>query len=221
MCPPSPPWKRKKQLKKAWSYSIKYLPLWRNAFSHFRTRQWILFYVFRSQEIKPRKSGEYGGSGKARKPRDSMVSLVTFAVWRAALSWRRHCRNRDVVHSGELVHLLHHGGQLAAVNGRIDSFAGWEELIMNATTAAPPNTEHGSGQVLVALLFDLASLTPSVCSGSLRKSIFHPKVIRLAEIAIFLISYIMNVRYIYKYQIIIERKGSPMLNALNLPCSKA
>ncbi len=28
------------------------------------------------------------------------------------------------------------------VKVRIDSFAGWEELIMNETVAAPPNTEH-------------------------------------------------------------------------------
>ncbi len=33
-------------------------------------------------------------------------------------------------------------GQLAAVKVRIDSFAGWEELIMNETAAAPSNTEH-------------------------------------------------------------------------------
>ncbi len=31
------------------------------------------------------RSGEYGGCGKTRKPRDSRVSLVTFAVWGAAL----------------------------------------------------------------------------------------------------------------------------------------
>ncbi len=31
---------------------------------------------------------------------------------------------------------------MAAVKVRIDSFAGWEELIMNETAAAPPNTEH-------------------------------------------------------------------------------
>ncbi len=44
--------------------------------------------------------------------------------------------------SGKLAQLLHHGGQLAAVEVCIDSFAGWEELIMNESAAAPPNTEH-------------------------------------------------------------------------------
>ncbi len=34
------------------------------------------------------------------------------------------------------------GGQLAAVKARVDSFASWEELIMNETAAAPSNTEH-------------------------------------------------------------------------------
>ncbi len=33
--------------------------------------------------------------------------------------------------SGTLAQLLHHGGQLAAVEVCIDSFAGWEELTMN------------------------------------------------------------------------------------------
>ncbi len=44
--------------------------------------------------------------------------------------------------SGKLAQLLHHGGQLAAVEVRIDSFAGWKELIMNETATAPQNTEH-------------------------------------------------------------------------------
>ncbi len=44
--------------------------------------------------------------------------------------------------SGKSAQLLHHGGQWATVKVRIDSFAGLEELIMNETAAAPPNTEH-------------------------------------------------------------------------------
>ncbi len=44
--------------------------------------------------------------------------------------------------SGKLAQLLHHGVQLAAVKVRIDNFAGWEELVMNESAAAPPNTEH-------------------------------------------------------------------------------
>ncbi len=31
---------------------------------------------------------------------------------------------------------------MAAVEVCIDSFAGWEELIMNESAAVPPNTEH-------------------------------------------------------------------------------
>ncbi len=41
--------------------------------------------------------------------------------------------------SRKLAQFLHHGGLLAAVNARIDRFAGWEELIMNESAAAPPN----------------------------------------------------------------------------------
>ncbi len=44
--------------------------------------------------------------------------------------------------SGKLAQLLHHVGQLAPVEVCIDSFAGWEELKMNESTAAPPNTDH-------------------------------------------------------------------------------
>ncbi len=44
--------------------------------------------------------------------------------------------------SEKLAQRLHHSGQLAAVEARIDSFAGWEELIMNETAAMPPKTEH-------------------------------------------------------------------------------
>ncbi len=44
--------------------------------------------------------------------------------------------------SGKLAQLLHHGGQLAAVKVRIDSFTCWEELIMIKTAAAQPNREH-------------------------------------------------------------------------------
>ncbi len=44
--------------------------------------------------------------------------------------------------SGMLVHLLHRVCQLAAVKVRVDSLVGWEELIMNETATAPPNTEH-------------------------------------------------------------------------------
>ncbi len=44
--------------------------------------------------------------------------------------------------SGKLAHLLHHGGQLAAVKVRVDSFADLEELIMNETAAAPLSTEY-------------------------------------------------------------------------------
>ncbi len=36
--------------------------------------------------------------------------------------------------SGKWEQLLHRGGQLAAVKVRIDSFAGWEELIIDETT---------------------------------------------------------------------------------------
>ncbi len=43
---------------------------------------------------------------------------------------------------GKLAQLFHHGGQLAAVKVRIDSFVGWEELSMNEAAAAPPITEH-------------------------------------------------------------------------------
>ncbi len=32
---------------------------------------------------------------------------------------------------------------MAAVKVRIYSFAGWEELVMNETGAAPPNAERG------------------------------------------------------------------------------
>ncbi len=44
--------------------------------------------------------------------------------------------------SGKLALLLDHGGQMVVVEVCIDSFAGWEELIMNESAAAPPNTEH-------------------------------------------------------------------------------
>ncbi len=67
----------------------------------------------------------------------------------------------------------HRRGQLAAVKVRVDSFASWEELVINETAAAPPNTEHERLLETVALRFDLASPTPSVCSGSLGRSIFH------------------------------------------------
>ncbi len=43
---------------------------------------------------------------------------------------------------GKLAQFLYHGSQLAAVKVRNDRFADWEELIMNETAAAPPNTEH-------------------------------------------------------------------------------
>ncbi len=49
--------------------------------------------------------------------------------------------------SGKLAHLLHHGGQLAAEKVRVDSFVGWEELIMNETAATPPNTVQLLGEL--------------------------------------------------------------------------
>ncbi len=39
---------------------------------------------------------------------------------------------------------LHDGGQLAVGKVRIYSLAGWEELMANATAAAPSNSEYGS-----------------------------------------------------------------------------
>ncbi len=57
--------------------------------------------------------GEYGGCGKTRRPRDSRVSLVTFAVRSAALSWRRYGFNfhepvagTDATTSGRRFHYL-------------------------------------------------------------------------------------------------------------------
>ncbi len=44
--------------------------------------------------------------------------------------------------SRKLAKILHNGGQLAAVEVCIDGFSGWEELIMNESATAPPNTEH-------------------------------------------------------------------------------
>ncbi len=73
--------------------------------------------------------------------------------------------------SGKLAKLLHHGGQLAAVEVCIASFAGWEELIMKESAAAPPNTEHDL--LLEAGRFCRGTFSPRVCSGSLRRSISH------------------------------------------------
>ncbi len=67
---------------------------------------------------------------------------------------------------------MHDRNQLAAGKVRIHNLAGWEELMTNETAAAPPNSEHDSlletTGFLAATSLDLASPTPSVCSGSLQ-----------------------------------------------------
>ncbi len=68
---------------------------WRKNSSRTLLPRFRRFYLGETIEGTGRCGNRMGqGQGNSKASR---VSLVTFAVWGAALSWRRHGRNRDVV----------------------------------------------------------------------------------------------------------------------------
>ncbi len=106
----------------------------------------VLSWRNQQRDWKRWKSEGQGQGNREHGVRPRSQGLRGFP-WSPSLCGVQRCREGGMAGtrrrpSRKLAQLLHHCGQLAAVEVCIDSFFGWEELIMNESAAAPRNTEH-------------------------------------------------------------------------------